>query len=185
MASATRPDGPSPGNGVLHDPRRVSRRLGRMSFDENRPPAQANPTGRSLPTHGRHQGSTNAARSASRPIAPWAICRKHSATTWSGSAGAKPCMAACSLGGNRRISRRTNGIGRFDMLSMAALPLPWATGRSEGVRHLDNSASCVASSVHVPQNQGVPTCTGCGEVAPRQAPAASDGCPESVWERVE
>ena len=35
-----------------------------MSFDENKAPAQANPTGRSLPTHGRHQGSTNAARSS-------------------------------------------------------------------------------------------------------------------------
>lgn len=35
-----------------------------MSFDENRPPAQANPTGRSLPTHGRHQGSTTATRSS-------------------------------------------------------------------------------------------------------------------------
>jgi len=35
-----------------------------VDFDANKPPAQANPTGRSLPTHGRHQGSTNAARSA-------------------------------------------------------------------------------------------------------------------------
>ncbi len=35
-----------------------------MSFDENRPPAQANPTGRSLPSHGRHRGTTSAARSA-------------------------------------------------------------------------------------------------------------------------
>ena len=35
-----------------------------MDFDESKPPAQANPTGRSLPTHGRHQGSATAARSA-------------------------------------------------------------------------------------------------------------------------
>ena len=35
-----------------------------MDFDQNKPPAQSNPTGRSLPTHGRHQGSTTAARSS-------------------------------------------------------------------------------------------------------------------------
>lgn len=35
-----------------------------MDLDASRPPAQANPTGRSLPTHGRHQGSTSTARSA-------------------------------------------------------------------------------------------------------------------------
>jgi len=35
-----------------------------MDFDADKPPAQANPTGRSLPTHGRHEGSTTAARSA-------------------------------------------------------------------------------------------------------------------------
>jgi len=35
-----------------------------MDSDANKPPAQANPTGRSLPTHGRHQGATTTARSA-------------------------------------------------------------------------------------------------------------------------
>jgi hypothetical protein len=35
-----------------------------MDFDSNKPPAQSNPTGRSLPTHGRHQGATTAARSS-------------------------------------------------------------------------------------------------------------------------
>ncbi len=35
-----------------------------MEFDPTKPPAQANPTGRSLPTHGRHQGSSSTARSA-------------------------------------------------------------------------------------------------------------------------
>jgi hypothetical protein len=35
-----------------------------MDFDQNKAPAQPNPTGRSLPTHGRHQGTTGAARSA-------------------------------------------------------------------------------------------------------------------------
>ena len=35
-----------------------------MDFDANKPPAQANPTGRSLPTHGRHQRSPTTARSA-------------------------------------------------------------------------------------------------------------------------
>ena len=36
-----------------------------MEFDDpNKPPAQSNPTGRSLPTHGRHQGSTNVPRSS-------------------------------------------------------------------------------------------------------------------------
>jgi hypothetical protein len=35
-----------------------------MDFEPDRPPAQTNPTGRSLPTHGRHGRSTSAARSA-------------------------------------------------------------------------------------------------------------------------
>ena len=35
-----------------------------MDFDANKPPAQSNPTGRSLPTHGRHQGSKTTARSS-------------------------------------------------------------------------------------------------------------------------
>jgi hypothetical protein len=35
-----------------------------MDFDANKPPAQANPTGRALPSHGRHHGSTASARSA-------------------------------------------------------------------------------------------------------------------------
>jgi hypothetical protein len=35
-----------------------------MDADSTKPPAQLNPTGRALPTHGRHQGSTVAARSA-------------------------------------------------------------------------------------------------------------------------
>jgi hypothetical protein len=35
-----------------------------VDFDQNKPPAQSNPTGRSLPTHGRHQGTTGAVRSA-------------------------------------------------------------------------------------------------------------------------
>ena len=38
--------------------------MGYVDFDADKPPAQANPTGRSLPTHGRHQGSTSTARSA-------------------------------------------------------------------------------------------------------------------------
>ena len=38
--------------------------MDRVDFDADKPPAQANPTGRSLPTHGRHQGSTSTARSA-------------------------------------------------------------------------------------------------------------------------
>jgi hypothetical protein len=35
-----------------------------MDFDQNKAPAQSNPTGRSLPTHGRHLGATGAVRSA-------------------------------------------------------------------------------------------------------------------------
>ncbi len=35
-----------------------------MDQDPTKPPAQANPTGRALPTHGRHKGSTSTARSA-------------------------------------------------------------------------------------------------------------------------
>lgn len=35
-----------------------------MDFDSNTPPPQANPTGRALPTHGRHQGSSGTVRSA-------------------------------------------------------------------------------------------------------------------------
>jgi len=35
-----------------------------MEFDASKPPAQANPTGRSLPTHGSHQGSPTTTRSA-------------------------------------------------------------------------------------------------------------------------
>jgi hypothetical protein len=35
-----------------------------MDFDQNKAPAQPNPTGRSLPTHGRHQGATGTTRSA-------------------------------------------------------------------------------------------------------------------------
>lgn len=35
-----------------------------MDYNGNKPPAQANPTGRSLPSHGRHKGSGAAARSA-------------------------------------------------------------------------------------------------------------------------
>jgi hypothetical protein len=35
-----------------------------VDFDQNKAPAQSNPTGRSLPTHGRHQGTTGAVRSA-------------------------------------------------------------------------------------------------------------------------
>jgi hypothetical protein len=36
----------------------------RMDDDPRKPPAQANPTGRALPTHGRFQGATTAQRSA-------------------------------------------------------------------------------------------------------------------------
>ena len=38
--------------------------LDAMDFESNTPPPQANPTGRALPTHGRHQGSTGPVRSA-------------------------------------------------------------------------------------------------------------------------
>src|SRR5260370_282262 len=38
--------------------------LGAMDFESTPPPPQANPTGRALPTHGRHQGSTGPVRSA-------------------------------------------------------------------------------------------------------------------------
>jgi hypothetical protein len=36
-----------------------------MDYEQNKPPAQANPTGRALPSHGRHQGATvSSARSS-------------------------------------------------------------------------------------------------------------------------
>jgi hypothetical protein len=35
-----------------------------MDFDADRPPAQANPAGRTLPSHGRHGGAKAASRSA-------------------------------------------------------------------------------------------------------------------------
>ncbi len=35
-----------------------------MSFDSSKPPPQSNPTGRAIPSHGRHRGTAAAARSA-------------------------------------------------------------------------------------------------------------------------